>query len=71
MDWRLSLLLFWWAMTLPLTLLVSEGLSQHIYTNTWAVLVPAGLQEAERMARKHGFLNLGPVSYFPTAFAPI
>uniref|UniRef100_A0A8C6YDG2 Tyrosine-protein kinase n=1 Tax=Naja naja TaxID=35670 RepID=A0A8C6YDG2_NAJNA len=61
MDRRLSLLLFWWAMTVPLALLVSEGLSQHIYTNTWAVLVPAGLQEAERMARKHGFLNLGPI----------
>ncbi|XP_070619644.1 furin isoform X2 [Erythrolamprus reginae] len=61
MDRRLSWLLFWWAMTVPLAFLVSEGRGQHIYTNTWAVLVPAGLQEAERMARKHGFLNLGPI----------
>ncbi|XP_063170375.1 furin [Candoia aspera] len=61
MDLRLPLLLLWWTLTAPLALLASEGLSQHIYTNTWAVLVPAGLQEAERMARKHGFCNLGPI----------
>ncbi|XP_072838370.1 furin [Pogona vitticeps] len=62
MDLRRPLLLFWCTLTVAcLALLGREVLGQHVYTNTWAVLVPAGPQEAERMARKHGFRNLGPV----------
>ncbi|KAL8197325.1 UNVERIFIED_CONTAM: hypothetical protein K2H54_020394 [Gekko kuhli] len=34
---------------------------QHLYTNTWAVRVPAGPEEVERLARKHGFVNFGQI----------
>ncbi|NXO30911.1 FURIN protein, partial [Cisticola juncidis] len=61
MDLRPCALLFLWTLVVALTLLDQEVLAQHIYTNTWAVLVPAGPQEADRLARKHGFLNLGPI----------
>ncbi|XP_062998847.1 furin [Elgaria multicarinata webbii] len=61
MDLRPPLLLLWWTLMVALALLVREVLGQHVYTNTWAVLVPAGPQEAERMAKKHGFLNMGPI----------
>lgn len=62
MDLRPCSLLLLWTLVVALTLLAKEVLAQRIYTNTWAVLVPAGPQEADRLARKHGFLNLGPVS---------
>lgn len=63
MDLRPLLLLWLWRILGgSLTLLASQVLGQHVYTNTWAVLVPDGPQEAERLARKHGFLNMGPVS---------
>ncbi|NXH14086.1 FURIN protein, partial [Bucco capensis] len=61
MDLRPCSLLLLWTLVVSLALLAQEVLAQHIYTNTWAVLVPAGLQEADRLARKHGFLNLGPI----------
>ncbi|NWV48759.1 FURIN protein, partial [Daphoenositta chrysoptera] len=61
MDLRPCSLLLHWTLVVALTLLAQEVLAQHIYTNTWAVLVPAGPQEADRLARKHGFLNLGPI----------
>uniref|UniRef100_F7ASZ3 Proprotein convertase subtilisin/kexin type 4 n=1 Tax=Monodelphis domestica TaxID=13616 RepID=F7ASZ3_MONDO len=32
-----------------------------IYVNSWAVLLPGGRQEAERLALKFGFINLGQV----------
>ncbi|XP_066184209.1 furin isoform X4 [Sylvia atricapilla] len=63
MDLRPCALLLLWTLVVALTLLDQEVLAQHIYTNTWAVLVPAGPQEADRLARKHGFLNLGPVQW--------
>uniref|UniRef100_A0A8V5HGL4 furin n=1 Tax=Melopsittacus undulatus TaxID=13146 RepID=A0A8V5HGL4_MELUD len=59
MDLRPCSLLLLWTLVLALALLAQEVLAQRIYTNTWAVLVPAGPQEADRLARKHGFLNLG------------
>lgn len=62
MDLRPCSLLLLWTLVVALALLAQEVLAQRIYTNTWAVLVPAGPQEADRLARKHGFLNLGPVS---------
>ncbi|XP_053128395.1 furin [Hemicordylus capensis] len=58
MEPRPCLLLLLWTLGAPLA---REALGQHIYTNTWAVLVPDGPQEAERLARKHGFRNLGPI----------
>ncbi|XP_064311982.1 furin [Phalacrocorax carbo] len=61
MDLRPCSLLLLWTLVVALTLLVQEVLAQRIYTNTWAVLVPTGPQEADRLARKHGFLNLGPI----------
>ncbi|NXE68226.1 FURIN protein, partial [Calcarius ornatus] len=61
MDLRPCSLLLLWTLVVALALLDQEVLAQHIYTNTWAVLVPAGPQEADRLARKHGFLNLGPI----------
>ncbi|XP_039579117.1 furin isoform X4 [Passer montanus] len=63
MDLRPCSLLLLWTLVVALTLLDQEVLAQHIYTNTWAVLVPAGPQEADRLARKHGFVNLGPVQW--------
>lgn len=70
MDLRPCALLLLWTLVVALTLLDQEVLAQHIYTNTWAVLVPAGPQEADRLARKHGFLNLGPVSLPPMLSFP-
>ncbi|NWZ86633.1 FURIN protein, partial [Poecile atricapillus] len=61
MDLRPCSLLLLWTLVVALTLLDQEVLAQRIYTNTWAVLVPAGPQEADRLAGKHGFLNLGPI----------
>ncbi|NWU88560.1 FURIN protein, partial [Upupa epops] len=61
MDLRPCSLLLLWTLVVALTLLAQEVLAQRIYTNTWAVLVPAGPQEADRLARKHGFFNLGPI----------
>ncbi|NXL66147.1 FURIN protein, partial [Chordeiles acutipennis] len=61
MDLRPCSLLLLWTLVVALALLAQEVLAQRIYTNTWAVLVPAGPQEADRLARKHGFLNLGPI----------
>uniref|UniRef100_A0A8D0E246 furin n=1 Tax=Salvator merianae TaxID=96440 RepID=A0A8D0E246_SALMN len=59
MDLRPRLLLLCWTLVAVLALLLRGVLSQRIYTNTWAVQVPAGPQAAEQLARKHGFLNLG------------
>ncbi|NXK14752.1 FURIN protein, partial [Herpetotheres cachinnans] len=61
MDLRPCSLLLFWTLVVALALLAQEVLAQRIYTNTWAVLVPAGPREADRLARKHGFLNLGPI----------
>uniref|UniRef100_A0A6G1S2K3 furin n=1 Tax=Hypotaenidia okinawae TaxID=2861861 RepID=A0A6G1S2K3_9GRUI len=61
MDLRPCSLLLLWTLVVALALLAQEVLAQRIYTNTWAVLVPTGPQEADRLARKHGFLNLGRI----------
>ncbi|XP_068172200.1 furin (paired basic amino acid cleaving enzyme) a [Antennarius striatus] len=36
-------------------------LGGDVYTNTWAVHIPGGLEEANRVANKHGFINYGHV----------
>ncbi|XP_025068263.1 furin isoform X2 [Alligator sinensis] len=61
MDLWPRLLLLLWTLVTALALLAQEVLMQRVYTNTWAVQVPAGPREADRLARKHGFLNLGPI----------
>ena len=48
-----------------LVLLVSglgPAMSQKVYTNTWAVHIPGGPGEADRIASKYGFINHGHVS---------
>lgn len=49
-----------------LVLLVSglgPALGQKVYTNTWAVHIPGGPEEAHQVASKHGFINHGHVSH--------
>ncbi|XP_077106853.1 proprotein convertase subtilisin/kexin type 4-like isoform X3 [Ranitomeya variabilis] len=38
-------------------------LALRVYTNCWALKVPAGPEEAERIARKFGFVYMGQVVY--------
>ncbi|KAE8297100.1 Furin-1 [Larimichthys crocea] len=49
----------------PLLVLLVSGLEpvlgQKVYTNTWAVHIPGGQEEADRIASKHGFINHGHV----------
>lgn len=48
-----------------LVLLVSglgPAMSQKVYTNTWAVHIPGGPEEADQIASKYGFINHGHVS---------
>lgn len=48
-----------------LTLLTAEvtpSLAQKVYTNTWAVHISGGEEEANRVAQKYGFINHGNVS---------
>ena len=35
----------------------------EFYTNSWAVEVAGGRTVANEVARRHGFLNMGQVSY--------
>lgn len=69
--WRRPLLFMEGRWTLPLflgaylVLLASEVrliTGQGIYTNTWAVHIEGGAEEAERIAQKHGFISHGQVS---------
>lgn len=50
----------------PLLALLISGfapaLGQKVYTNTWAVHIPGGPEEADQIASKHGFMNYGHVS---------
>ncbi|XP_041645268.1 furin (paired basic amino acid cleaving enzyme) a [Cheilinus undulatus] len=49
----------------PLLVLLISGLvpaqGQKVYTNTWAVHITGGQEEADRVANKHGFINFGHV----------
>lgn len=45
----------------PLVLLVADAQGQEVFTNTWAVHISGGPAVADRLARKHGFLNQGQV----------
>lgn len=45
----------------PLVLLVADAHGQKVFTNTWAVHISGGPAVADRLARKHGFLNQGQI----------
>ncbi|KAF7659080.1 hypothetical protein LDENG_00003560 [Lucifuga dentata] len=49
----------------PLLVLLVSGLApavgQKVFTNTWAIHIPGGQEEADRIASKHGFINHGHV----------
>ncbi|XP_069758522.1 furin-like isoform X2 [Narcine bancroftii] len=49
------------AAALWLWALLAAGVEPRVYTNTWAVQVAGGRQAAERLARQHGFVNLGQI----------
>lgn len=48
----------------PLVLLVADAQGQQVFTNTWAVHISGGPAVADRLARKHGFLNQGQVGSY-------
>lgn len=58
MDARVALLYLWTVVVL----LTAEPIDAAVYTNTWAVQINGGPEEANRIAREHGFINLGNVS---------
>ncbi|XP_053311821.1 proprotein convertase subtilisin/kexin type 4-like [Spea bombifrons] len=49
------------ALVFVVTVLIHAIFSLEIYTNSWAVHIPDGSVEAERIAQKFGFINLGQV----------
>ncbi|CAG5958224.1 unnamed protein product [Menidia menidia] len=58
MDAQVALLLVWTALVLLTHELTWAGAAE-VYTNTWAVQINGGPQEADRIAREHGFINQG------------
>lgn len=46
------------------TFWVWEASLSRVYTNHWAVRIPEGPVEADKLASKYGFTNLGQVSIF-------
>uniref|UniRef100_A0A8B9RGT0 Furin (paired basic amino acid cleaving enzyme) a n=1 Tax=Astyanax mexicanus TaxID=7994 RepID=A0A8B9RGT0_ASTMX len=60
MELRLASLLLSTLLTL-LTSEVTPSLGQKVYTNTWAVHITGGEEEANRLARKHDFINHGNI----------
>ncbi|CDQ63233.1 unnamed protein product [Oncorhynchus mykiss] len=62
MDARLALLQLGTLLVLLSAALESTAkltAGEEVYTNTWAVHIEGGPQEADRIARKHGFINHG------------
>uniref|UniRef100_A0AAQ4Q3A2 Furin (paired basic amino acid cleaving enzyme) b n=1 Tax=Gasterosteus aculeatus aculeatus TaxID=481459 RepID=A0AAQ4Q3A2_GASAC len=60
MDARLALLHLWTVLVL-LTAELKRIDAAEVYTNTWAVQINGGPEEADRIAREHGFINYGNV----------
>ncbi|CAB1453337.1 unnamed protein product [Pleuronectes platessa] len=54
-------LLHLWAVLVLLTAELTWIDAAEVYTNAWAVQIVAGPEEADRIAREHGFTNLGNV----------
>ncbi|KAM6961384.1 LOW QUALITY PROTEIN: furin (paired basic amino acid cleaving enzyme) b [Aplochiton taeniatus] len=61
MDARLALLQLWTLSVLLTTAAWKRTDAGDVYTNTWAVHIRGGPEEADRIARKHGFVNHGNV----------
>lgn len=40
----------------------------RLYTNHWAVRITGGLPEANRIASKYGYVNIGQVTLLTTTF---
>ncbi|KAG9352327.1 hypothetical protein JZ751_020740, partial [Albula glossodonta] len=59
MDLRLALTPLLWTLLVFLSSAVSPSAGQKVYTNTWAVHITGGAEEANRIASKHGFINHG------------
>uniref|UniRef100_A0A8C7M062 Furin (paired basic amino acid cleaving enzyme) b n=1 Tax=Oncorhynchus mykiss TaxID=8022 RepID=A0A8C7M062_ONCMY len=49
-------------LSLALEFTAEPTAAEEVYTNTWAVHIEGGPQEADRISRKHGFINHGNVS---------
>lgn len=62
MDARVGLL-YLWAVLVLLTAELKRADAADVYTNTWAVQIHGGPEEADRVAREHGFTNIGNVSF--------
>uniref|UniRef100_A0A8C3B202 Furin (paired basic amino acid cleaving enzyme) b n=1 Tax=Cyclopterus lumpus TaxID=8103 RepID=A0A8C3B202_CYCLU len=60
MDARVALLHLWTVLVL-LTAEVKWIDAAEVYTNAWAVQINGGPEEADRIAREHGFINHGNV----------
>ncbi|XP_034443376.1 furin (paired basic amino acid cleaving enzyme) b [Hippoglossus hippoglossus] len=60
MDARVALLHLW-AVLVLLTAELKWIDAAEVYTNAWAVEIVGGPEEADRIAREHGFTNLGNV----------
>ncbi|KAJ1180119.1 hypothetical protein NDU88_005343 [Pleurodeles waltl] len=61
MDRTSAFLLVLWIYVSGLTLVVEVVSGQKVYTNTWAVHIPGGPEEAHRVAKKYGFINHGQI----------
>lgn len=61
MDARV-VLLHLWAVLVLLTAELRLIDAAEIYTNTWAVQIKGGPEEAARIAKENGFISLGSVS---------
>uniref|UniRef100_A0A8C7LVN5 Furin (paired basic amino acid cleaving enzyme) b n=1 Tax=Oncorhynchus mykiss TaxID=8022 RepID=A0A8C7LVN5_ONCMY len=64
MDARLALLqlgTLLGLLSLALEFTAEPTAAEEVYTNTWAVHIEGGPQEADRISRKHGFINHGNV----------
>lgn len=55
-------LLHVWTVIVLLTAQLKWNYAAEVFTNTWAVQITGGPEEADRIAREHGFINHGNVS---------
>ncbi|MBN3314109.1 FURI1 protein, partial [Atractosteus spatula] len=61
MDLRLALLLLFGTLLVFLASAVRPPTEPKVYTNTWAVHISGGMEQADLIARKHGFINHGNI----------